>query len=87
MPTKKTAAAIAPAPSAWALNGFRYWRIATADAEIVASIPFTYTPHFPPMHAKYEIYSVKKGLAKFLGYLEGEQLARAHQAFVTAFRR
>jgi hypothetical protein len=73
--------------SQWTRNGYRYWQLKTADAEIVASIPVGYTPHHPPMHAKYELYSIKKGLAKFLGYLEGEQLARAHRCFSQAFAR
>jgi len=84
--TSKAASAAVFAPSAWTLNGFRYWRIVTVDAEIVASIPDTYTPHFPPMHAKYEIYTLRKGFATFRGYLEGEQLSRAHSCFATAFR-
>ncbi len=72
-------------PSSWTLNGFKYWQLRTADAEIVASIPESYAPYHPPMHAKYELYTVKKGLAKFVGYLEGEQLARAHLCFHEAF--
>ncbi len=86
---KKQAAVAAPlpAPRAWVHNGRKYWVLYAEGAEIVASIGDTYTPYYPPMHATYEIYSVKKGLSKFLGYLEGEQLARAHQAFSRAFAR
>jgi hypothetical protein len=75
------------APSTWIQNGRKYWRLITDDAEIVASMPEAYTPYCPPMHAKYEIYSIKKGLAMFHGYLEGEQLARAHLCFQQAFSR
>lgn len=71
----------------WVRNGFKYWRLVTGDAEIVASIPEGYTPYHPPMHAKYEIYTIKKGLAKFHGYLEGEQRARAHLCFQQAFSK
>ena len=74
-------------PKSWTRNGFKYWSLRTPDAEIVASIPESYTPYFPPMHAKYELYTVKKGLPRFRGYLEGEQLARAHLCFQHAFSR
>ena len=74
-------------PKSWTHNGFKYWSLRTADAEIVASMPENYTPHSPPTHAKYEVYSVKKGLPRFLGYLQGEQLARARRSFHQAFAR
>ena len=87
MSKQMTASPSLPAPSAWTSNGFRYWRIVTETAEIVASISNSYTPHFPPMHAKYEIYTIKRGMARFRGYLEGEQLARAHLCMGHAFGR
>lgn len=71
----------------WTHNGRKYWRLVTSEAEIVASIPVNYTPYHPPMHAKYELYTIKKGLAAFVGYLEGEQLARAHLCFSQAFSK
>lgn len=73
--------------ASWTSNGFKYWRLVTAEAEIVASIPESYTPYAPPMHAKFELYTLKKGLAKFHGYLEGEQRARAHLCFTQAFSK
>lgn len=73
------------AKKTWALNGYRYWSLQVEGTEVIASIPENYTPHFPPAHAKIELYSMKKGLAKFLGYLDGEQKARVHQAFRQAF--
>lgn len=76
-----------PETSTWTRNGSRYWRLITATAEIVAVMPESYTPYHPPMHAKFEIYSIEKGLATFHGYLEGEQLARAHSCFSRAFAR
>jgi len=75
-------------PKSWTFNGFRYWRLVTGDAEIVASIPEGYTPYHPPLHANYEIYSIKRGgPPKFLGYLEGDRRARAHLCFSQAFAR
>lgn len=74
-------------PRSWTSNGYRYWSLVTAEAEVVASVPEGYTPHFPPMHATYEVYTIKKGLAKFEGYAEGEQRARLHHAFGCAFGR
>ena len=74
-------------PASWTRDGFKYWRLLTADAEIVARMPATYTPYWPPAHAAYEIYSVRKGLAKFLGYLEGAQAERAHLCFRQVFSR
>lgn len=84
----------------WVRNGCKYWALRTKDAEIVAvmelpsgfapntplSVAEAFTPYIPPMSAKFEIYVIKKGLARFLGYLEGEQLARAHLAFQNALQ-
>lgn len=72
-------------PRRWTHNGHVYWSLVTGDAEIVASMPDSYTPFFPPMRAKYEVYSRKKGLARFLGYLEGAPLARACRVFQRVF--
>lgn len=72
----------------WTHNGFRYWQILTADAELVASIHVSdkgSASRVPPQSAKVECYSRKKGLASFLGYLEGEQHTRALEAFSKAF--
>lgn len=71
----------------WTCNGVRYWQLKTIDAEIVASIPEGYAPHVPPEYAKYELYTIKKGLAAFQGYLQGEQLTRAHRCFAATFER
>lgn len=78
---------MAHSPKSWNFNGCRYWALRTDTAEIVASVPAGYTPHNPPMHAKFEVYSVKQGLAQFLGYLEGDQRARAHSCFSQAFSK
>jgi hypothetical protein len=70
----------------WTWNGYKYWSLRTADAEIVASIGESFAPYHPPMHAKYELYTLNKmGFPRFEGYLEGEQRARAHLCFQQAF--
>lgn len=73
--------------SSWQRNGVRYWRLQTEDAEVVASTDATYTPHHPPAHAKFEVYSVKKGMSTFLGYALGDHAARLYACFCRAFSR
>lgn len=69
----------------WTRNGFRYWQLKADDAEVVASVPAAYAGNAPPADAKIEAYSVKKGMSTFLGYLVGEQHARALACFQHVF--
>lgn len=72
--------------ASWTRNGLRFWQLVTGDAEIVAVVTDAYKPYSPPVHAAYEVYSRKRGVAKFLGYLDGEARERAHVCFAQAFR-
>ena len=76
-------------PRSWTANGHRYWQLRTAAAEIVASMPESYTPYFPPKRAKYEVYTLSKNRPpRFLGYLrEGPVLDRVHRVFSQTFAR
>jgi len=69
----------------WTFRGLKYWSLVTDDAEIVASITASYTPHHPPAHATFEVYRRKNGLSEFVGHAEGEAARRIHACFCHAF--
>lgn len=72
----------------WEYRGRRYWQLLTTDAEVVAHVPRDYALHFPPLHATYEVYVVRQGLAQFVGYADDTaSRVRLHACFGRAFAR